>query len=387
MFQKLTHFIKYHNALPIALSLILLSSGAVFAASPEVQEAILSKTTTTRSVDNSFIISTDLETRDTQLKIVSIKEDDDSYFVSYTYNTISIDNYVWKEFNTSDTLTVSKKLLNNRDLGLYVAEEISEVVSREDEFLKEVQAIETNKGVTVKVVTTEYSGLIGRLLKPEEEIFEGYVPLIPDEPKAVRATTTTTTVVVASSSRDEIRQIVQDVINELIADGSLVASSSSTTTSSGGTSTDTLPPTITILGNNPAETAIGSSYIDLGATVTDHVSNNIGIEFELNGIVVSSIHIDTSANATFTLRYSATDQAGNTGTAERIIIVGTGASSVSEETATTTPTTVTTETATTTPTASTTETATTTSSTTNTSTTTVSTTTTSTTTATTTSSI
>ena len=73
MFQKLTHFIKYNNTTPIVLSLILLSSGAVFAASPEAREAIVSEKTTIRSVDNSYIVNINLESRNPQLQIVLIQ--------------------------------------------------------------------------------------------------------------------------------------------------------------------------------------------------------------------------------------------------------------------------------------------------------------------------
>jgi hypothetical protein len=94
-----------------------------------------------------------------------------------------------------------------------------------------------------------------------------------------------------------------------------------TTTPEGG---DTEAPVFTVMGNNPAILAIGASYLDPGATVTDNVNTNLGFTYLLDGVSVTSINIDTSEDRTYTITYSATDQAGNTGTAIRTVVVGTG---------------------------------------------------------------
>jgi len=353
MFQRLTNFIKYHNAFPIALSVILLSSGAVFAASPEARDVIISEETTVRSVDNSYIVGINLQTHDPQLQIISIEDDGASYYVGYSYNTVTITDYVWKGFRTNKTLTVPKEVLGKRDLGLYVAEEVNEILSREQEYLNEVQVIEKNKGVTKKVATTEYSGLVGKMLSSKDEEFEGYVPIIPEEKivaniptggvEAPVATTNTTSTQVAASvpSKEEIITLVQKTVKELLAEGTSVITTSTSSTSTPTTGTgDTVAPVITVIGNNPSEVAVGASYVDLGASVTDNVNDNLGISYAVNGISMSSINIDTSSNATHIITYSATDQAGNTGTVTRTVVVGTGVGETTtepEDTATTTP--------------------------------------------------
>jgi hypothetical protein len=83
---------------------------------------------------------------------------------------------------------------------------------------------------------------------------------------------------------------------------------------SGGGSTDTEAPVITLIGNNPATIDVGTSYVDLGATVTDNVNLNLGIQVE-------GEQIDTTVPGMHTIIYSATDQAGNTGTTTRTVIV------------------------------------------------------------------
>jgi putative transposase len=80
------------------------------------------------------------------------------------------------------------------------------------------------------------------------------------------------------------------------------------------TTTPDIPRTITINGDNPAIVTVGDSYADLGATVTDTGpgqagDTNLGYQTFLNGMLVSTIAIDTSQVATDTIDYVVTDTA------------------------------------------------------------------------------
>jgi hypothetical protein len=86
----------------------------------------------------------------------------------------------------------------------------------------------------------------------------------------------------------------------------------STTTPSGNS--DNIAPVISINGANPAKISVGTSYVDLGATVTDNIDHNLGI-------TVTGDSIDTRNAGTYTVTYSATDQAGNSATSTRSVIV------------------------------------------------------------------
>ncbi|MDP3762712.1 MAG: DUF5011 domain-containing protein [bacterium] len=115
----------------------------------------------------------------------------------------------------------------------------------------------------------------------------------------------------------------------------LTTSGGTQATASASTSTpDTIAPTITILGNNPAVIAVGSTYADPGVTITDNVSQNLGYTASLNGGPALSqgagLSLDTSTTTTHAILYTATDSAGNSATASRTV-------EVVSSTATTTP--------------------------------------------------
>ena len=69
------------------------------------------------------------------------------------------------------------------------------------------------------------------------------------------------------------------------------------------------PPVITIIGDNPVTVEQGSSYVDAGATADGGET------------VTTSGTVDESTIGEYTITYSATDSAGNTGTATRTVNV------------------------------------------------------------------
>jgi hypothetical protein len=109
----------------------------------------------------------------------SVTENQKTYFVEYQMSTIGIKNGAWQPVTVTKTLEVPKKTVQDRDLGLYAREELSEVHAYEVNRLKRTQEEAQLAGLTPKVVSTEYSGLVGRFLDSEQEIFPGYDPVIP----------------------------------------------------------------------------------------------------------------------------------------------------------------------------------------------------------------
>ncbi|TAJ15028.1 DUF5011 domain-containing protein, partial [Patescibacteria group bacterium] len=92
-------------------------------------------------------------------------------------------------------------------------------------------------------------------------------------------------------------------------------------TSTPPTSIDTTAPSISINGNNPATISVGTTYADLGARITSLGDDKYGIHIFVNGVEMSTVQIDTSVAGNHTIQYKVTDEAGNTGVAERRVIV------------------------------------------------------------------
>jgi hypothetical protein len=91
-----------------------------------------------------------------------------------------------------------------------------------------------------------------------------------------------------------------------------------------GGGADTEAPVVTLNGNNPATVSVGDTYTDLGATVTDNVDQNLGFTVSLDGGATTTIDqlvLDTATSTTHTILFSATDNAGNVGTATRTVHV------------------------------------------------------------------
>jgi hypothetical protein len=176
--KKFTHFLIYNNTIPIALGVLFLGAGATFAASPQARESVVSSESAVVSVDNSYLLNTNIADDTISITINSVTENPDSYYVEYTFNTIGVQDSVWQPIVRIGTITVNKEEIVGRDLGLYVEEELAEVHAAELRLLRETKVSAERSGLTPKVVATEYSGLVGQFFDPSEEVFPGYDPLI-----------------------------------------------------------------------------------------------------------------------------------------------------------------------------------------------------------------
>jgi hypothetical protein len=98
----------------------------------------------------------------------------------------------------------------------------------------------------------------------------------------------------------------------------------STGGSTGGTSADTEAPVIALIGGTTVNIAVGEAYVDQGVVVSDNVDTSSTYTMSLNGsplVDPSMFTFDTSIAGTYTVWYSATDAAGNTGTVSRTVVV------------------------------------------------------------------
>jgi len=171
------NFIKYNNGFVIILGLIFASAAGALA-NETSREAIVGKTIVTRiGMDNARIISADLENFEMGLKIKSVKEDGEFYYVNFDYNAIDAKDGIWQTVKKEKNINVSKIRLGDMDLGLYLAEELKQLTEREMAYMKEVQGIEKNKGAQKQVESVEYTGLKGLVFNDETKEIAGYNPV------------------------------------------------------------------------------------------------------------------------------------------------------------------------------------------------------------------
>lgn len=181
--NKALDFVKYHNGFVIGLVLALFGGAVIFAASPEARKAVVGdKITAEQGVDNSRIINADLENFDFAMKIDNVTEDQNNYYIDYSFRTLGVEANVWQTATRNAKMTVSKDSLVGQDLGLYVQSQLANIAQNELAYLKQAQVAEIEKGLTQITRTTEYTGLIGLVLDVKNAVLPGYEPVIKPEP-------------------------------------------------------------------------------------------------------------------------------------------------------------------------------------------------------------
>src|SRR3989344_704823 len=291
--NRFVHFVQYHNAVPLAIGIVVMGAGATFAATNP--EAIYSQTQTPISVDNTYIADKDLTTYTPRVQITGVTEDSDFYYVTYTLSTIDVQDDVWQDGSRDEVMKVSKPDLGPyRDLGVYVTGQLKQIIGREGARLSATQE-EARKNISQKVVAVAYGGLVGKFLDDKTETLPGYTPVVVPPPPVV---------------------VVAGTVDGQSTGGT---SSSSGSSSSGGSSSKI---GLQLLGNNPARISVGTSYIDLGAVLIDPFNTNVGVYAFLDGKETSSPNIDPSTTTSYAIEYRATDPSGSTIVVRRIVLVG-----------------------------------------------------------------
>lgn len=286
--KSIAHFFLYNNLVPIAFGVLFLGGAGALAATPAVQEAVLSSETIVASVDNTYLLSADFETYPFTLQIISVIDDTEKYFVEYTLNTVDLEDGVWRDVVKTKILEVWKTSLGARDLGLYVTAELTQLRDAEKARLLETQAIERGIGETQKVVTTMYSGLVGRLLSPTSEVLEGYTPVV-----------------------------VEEAETQSTEGNALVVLGASTNVPS---TLDTIPPGVSIVGETLMKVPLNTAFADPGILVLNEDSYTV--LYILDSVEVPTFDgLDTSRVWAYVLTYRVSDSAGNVSEVRREVVV------------------------------------------------------------------
>ena len=198
MFKKIAQFIKYNTLVTIAITVAFVAVASAMA-NEDARDKIIGEEIIEKSgVDNTALLAADLDNFDMAMQITGAMEDppevedpelsptanfgaSGNFYIDYQYKTLAIKDNVWQEVWYEKQMTVSKRSLDGRDLGLYVMEELGEIIDYQLAYLKEVQENEEDKGVTVVLETTEYTGLIGLVLDTKTKELPGYEPVVQPE--------------------------------------------------------------------------------------------------------------------------------------------------------------------------------------------------------------
>ena len=305
--QNFINFIKYNNAFTFIAALLFIATASTFAASPELRgdaiNVVISQKQKILSLDNTKLIAQDFGKFDSKLQIREIKEDSENYYVKYSFRTFVIRDYVWQEDDAEKILSVSKSFLANRDLGLYTAQELGEVVDYNLSYLKETQEIEKKRGETNKVVAIEYGGLIGKFLDPKEKEFPGYQPVVEEkkipalasENSSINATTNQNPSVIEPQSaaiagaaavipeavvipdKETLRQMVQEAVREILENKTNAISSSGSSSSeailSSGSSSSTASSSPSVADASSSLSSFPVESFGAASSATSEVSS------------------------------------------------------------------------------------------------------------------
>lgn len=372
--KKLAHFITYNNLVPITISMVLLGTTATYAYNNS--EIVYDRSERVVTIDNTYIAGIDFDAFSPSVQILSVAEDDDTYYVAYRLTTIALVDSVWQNVTSNEELVIPKVNLGTyRDLGLYVTQELRELVLSEEKRLRETQVFE-KRNVTRKQLVVEYSGLIGGRLSPEMQTIAGYDPQVtpprenqerqtfagPDARSTVSKPIEISSLVSADPPRtpptDEVDQ--SSATTTPVATTTVAAATTTSTTTpvtptppsaSGGTggggvspdepvlgATSTVPE-ITLLGASTIQRIVGESYDELGIVISDTSDGEFTTEITVNAATVTEVVISTSQPGEYRITYLVTNQTGGSATVSRLVQIVLPAPEVVEELiSTTTPT-------------------------------------------------
>jgi formylglycine-generating enzyme required for sulfatase activity len=85
-----------------------------------------------------------------------------------------------------------------------------------------------------------------------------------------------------------------------------------------GTYTDTTAPVVTLSGDAAMDWEVGKAFVEPGYSASDDVDGDLSLDV----VVTGSVNVQVAGS--YTLTYTATDAAGNSGTAERVVTVVAG---------------------------------------------------------------
>lgn len=218
--RSLLHFIKYNNAVPLILSVLILGTGATFAASPKLREAVLPNQTVQpfgapKAADTSNLMKADLDSYDISVRIDTLTENTEAYAVEYSYNTYDIVDGIWQETRKSRRMDIPKVLLGKRKLTDYLSEQIGQVVHQELAYLDDVRKTATGENIP-KPRISKYAGLAGKEIAVSDGAPSG-VGETKETPSDTESKNTGTQSSSVGLSKEEVREMIVQAVADFLA--------------------------------------------------------------------------------------------------------------------------------------------------------------------------
>jgi hypothetical protein len=154
------------------LAVIFILGGGALAAGPET---IGEKQTSIQGVDNTALLSADLDAFNMDFKIENLEQDEKYYYATYSFLDLAVADNAWQYQLSRKTQKISKKI--KEDLGVYLAKFLAKYYEARTRELKQEKKLAEAQGEQKRVEVTEYSGLIGRALDLTARAFPGYEPV------------------------------------------------------------------------------------------------------------------------------------------------------------------------------------------------------------------
>ena len=259
MLAKIIHFIKYNNATVIILAIILILGGGALAAGPE---AIGQKQTSVQGIDNTLLLAADLDNFNMDFKIEKIEQDEQYYYVNYSYLDLVVLDNAWQYQLNSQTRKISKKL--KQDLGEYLVGFLAKHQEARTRQLKQEKHLAELSGAQTRTEVTEYSGLIGKTLNLASKAFPDYEPVKTRQlPAPENFNLPTSSTSLSEGGQAQADNLTQVYNNYLAAHPDLfineTATSSPATAETVASSTQELAPEM--VSTEPAETSTESETV------------------------------------------------------------------------------------------------------------------------------
>ena len=259
MLAQIFHFIKYNNATVIILAIILILGGGALAAGPE---AIGQKQTSVQGIDNTLLLAADLDNFNMDFKIEKIEQDEQYYYVIYSYLDLVVLTNAWQYQLNSKMQKISRKL--KQDLGEYLVGFLAKHQEARTRQLKQEKHLAELSGAQTRTEVTEYSGLIGKTLNLASKAFPDYEPVKTRQlPAPENFNLPTSATSLSEGGQAQADNLTQVYNNYLAAHPDLfineTATSSPATAETVASSTQELAPEM--VSTEPAETSTESETV------------------------------------------------------------------------------------------------------------------------------